>query len=131
MRKRKKFPIYENIEITDVASEGKAIAKVKTEGSDEKELVIFVRGAVPGDVIDVQITRRKKSFKEGIPVKFHKYSTDRVEPFCEHFGVCGGCKWQQLPYEKQLFYKQKQVVDNLTRIGKVEFDDILPILPSE
>lgn len=122
-RRRIKNPIIENIEIIDVAAEGKAIAK-----SDD--MVIFVSHAVPGDMVDLRIIKKKKNYSEGIPVKFHKYSADRIEPVCKHFGVCGGCKWQQLPYEKQLFYKQKQVVDNLTRIGKTELPEIRKIISS-
>jgi len=121
---RKNLPLYENVKIVDVGAEGKAIAKVD-------DLVIFLTHAVPGDVADIQITKKHRRFCEGRAVKFHEYSSDRMEAFCEHFGVCGGCKWQNLPYEKQLFYKQKQVADQLTRIGKVELPEILPIFGSE
>ncbi len=123
-RKRKPFPVLENIEITDVAAEGKAIAKVDN-------LVIFVPYVVPGDVVDLQIRRKKHSYAEAEAVRFHKLSPLRTEPFCKHFGVCGGCKWQCLPYEQQLSYKQKQVVDNLTRIGKVTLPEVSPILGSK
>lgn len=123
-RKKKPLPLLENITITDVAAEGKAIAKVDN-------LVIFVPYAVPGDVVDLQIKRKKHSYAEAEVVKFHQYSDKRVKPFCKHFGVCGGCKWQCLSYEDQLFYKQKQVVDNLTRIGKIEFPEVTPILGSK
>ncbi len=123
-RKRKPFPVLENIEITDVAAEGKAIAKVDN-------LVIFVPYVVPGDVVDLQIRRKKHSYAEAEAVRFHKLSPLRTEPFCKHFGVCGGCKWQCLPYEQQLSYKQKQVVDNLTRIGKVALPEVSPILGSK
>lgn len=123
-RRRKQLPVLENIEIIDVAAEGKSIAK-------KDDLVIFVTNVIPGDVVDIQVTRKKKSFMEGRPVKFHKYSDKRVDAKCEHFGVCGGCKWQNLPYEDQLFYKQKQVVDNLERLGQVELPAINPILGSE
>ncbi len=123
-RKKKPLPLLENILITDVAAEGKAIAKVDN-------LVIFVPYAVPGDVVDLQIRRKKHSYAEAEAVKFHKYSEQRAQPFCQHFGVCGGCKWQCLPYEEQLRYKQKQVEDNLTRIGKVELPKIQPILGSK
>jgi len=121
--KENKFPLLEKVEITDVGSEGKAIAKVN-------DLVIFVTGAVPGDVVDVKITLRKKNYREGVAQKFYKYSAVREKPFCEHFGICGGCKWQNLPYEQQLFYKQKEVVAQLQRIGKVEIPQVSPILPS-
>lgn len=123
-RKKKPLPLLENITITDVAAEGKAIAKVDN-------LVIFVPYAVPGDVVDLQIKRKKHSYAEAEVVKVHQYSDKRVKPFCEHFGICGGCKWQCLSYEDQLFYKQKQVVDNLTRIGKVEIPEVSPILGSK
>lgn len=110
-RKKKQLPILEKVTITDVAAEGKAIARVN-------DMVVFVPFVAPGDVVDIQLTRKKNSYAEGKPVYFHEYSAKRAEPFCEHFGVCGGCKWQHLPYEEQLYYKQKQVYDNLTRIGK-------------
>ena len=122
-RKRKPLPILENIEITDVAAEGKAIAKVDN-------LVVFVPYAVPGDVVDLQVRKKKQSYAEAEVVRFHRYSPRRIQPVCQHFGVCGGCKWQCLPYEDQLRYKQKQVVDNLTRIGKVELPPVQPILGS-
>lgn len=123
-RKKKPLPLLENITIIDVAAEGKAIAKVDN-------LVIFVPYAVPGDVVDLQIKRKKHSYAEAEVVKVHQYSDKRVKPFCKHFGICGGCKWQCLSYEDQLFYKQKQVVDNLTRIGKVEIPEVSPILGSK
>lgn len=123
-RKKKPLPLLENITITDVAAEGKAIAKVDN-------LVIFVPYAVPGDVVDLQIKRKKHSYAEAEVVKVHQYSDKRVKPFCKHFGICGGCKWQCLSYEDQLFYKQKQVVDNLMRIGKVEIPEVSPILGSK
>ena len=112
-RKRKELPLLEKVEITDVAAEGKAIAKVN-------DLVIFVPYVVPGDVVDLQIKRKKHHYAEAEAVKFHQYSPVRAVPFCQHYGVCGGCKWQVLPYSEQIKYKQKQVTDNLTRIGKVE-----------
>ena len=114
----------EKVTITDVAAEGKAIARVN-------DLVIFVPFVAPGDVVDIQLTRKKNSYAEGKAIRFHEYSDKRAEPFCEHFGVCGGCKWQHLRYEEQLRYKQKQVYDNLARIGKVEIEEKLPILGSE
>lgn len=123
-RKKKELPLIENVEIVDVAAEGKAIAKVD-------DLVVFIPYVVPGDVIDLQITRKKNKYAEGKPVRFISYSPNRTEAFCEHFGICGGCKWQVLPYAEQLKYKQKQVEDNLTRIGKIELLDIHHILGSE
>lgn len=123
-RKKKQLPIYENIEIQDVAAEGKALVRID-------ELVVFVPYVVPGDIVDLKVTRKKHHYAEAIAVKFHKYSDKRAEPFCEHFGVCGGCKWQCLPYEEQIRYKQKQVMDNLTRIGKVELPECSPIIGSK
>ncbi len=123
-RKKKPLPLLENITITGVAAEGKAIAKVDN-------LVVFVPYAVPGDVVDLQVRRKKHSYAEAEVVRFHHYSENRVEPFCPHFGVCGGCKWQCLPYAEQLRYKQQQVTDNLTRIGKVELPEVSPILGSK
>lgn len=123
-RSKKPLPLLENITITDIAAEGKAIAKVDGR-------VVFVPYVVPGDVVDLQIRRKKHSFAEAEAVKFHQYSDLRAEPFCPHFGVCGGCKWQCLPYDRQLHYKQKQVMDNLTRIGKVELPECSPILGSK
>ncbi|WP_165040881.1 23S rRNA (uracil(1939)-C(5))-methyltransferase RlmD [Dysgonomonas sp. ZJ709] len=123
-RKKKDNPIVENVEIIDVAGEGKAIAKMDN-------MVIFVPFVVPGDIVDLQLNRRKKNYAEGKVLRFEKYSDMRVDAFCEHFGTCGGCKWQILPYEEQLKFKQKQVTDNLTRIGKVDLPEIMPILGSE
>lgn len=123
-RKKKELPLLEKVTITDVAAEGKAVAKVN-------ELVIFVPYVVPGDVVDLQVKRKKNHYAEAVVVKFHEKSPLRTEPFCSHFGVCGGCKWQCLSYEEQLKYKQKQVFDNLTRIGKVELPGFRPILGSE
>lgn len=123
-RKKKELPLLEKVTITDVAAEGKAVAKVN-------ELVVFVPYVVPGDVVDLQVKRKKNHYAEAVAVKFYEKSPLRVEPFCSHFGVCGGCKWQCLSYEEQLKYKQKQVFDNLTRIGKVELPEFRPILGSE
>ena len=122
-RNRNRKPLLENIEIVKLAAEGKAIAKV-----DDK--VVFVTNVIPGDVVDVQVTKKRKSYMEGHPVVFHKYSDLRVDAFCEHFGVCGGCKWQNLPYEEQLKFKQQEVLDNLSRIGKIDLPEANPILPS-
>ncbi|MDO4180560.1 MAG: 23S rRNA (uracil(1939)-C(5))-methyltransferase RlmD [Bacteroidales bacterium] len=123
-RKKKELPLLEKVTITDVAAEGKALAKVN-------DLVVFVPYVVPGDVVDLQVKRKKNHYAEAVAVKFHEYASVRAVPFCEHYGVCGGCKWQCLPYEEQIKYKQKQVTDNLTRIGKIELPEISPILGSE
>ena len=123
-RNKKQLPLLEKVTITDVAAEGKAIARVN-------DMVVFVPFVAPGDVIDIQLTRKKHSYAEGKAVFFHEYSSLRAIPFCEHFGVCGGCKWQHLPYEEQIRYKHKQVIDNLTRIGKIEMEEILPIKGSK
>ena len=123
-RKRKALPLLEKVLITDVAAEGKAIAKVN-------DMVVFVPYVVPGDVVDLQVKRKKHSYAEAEAVHFHEYSPQRAVPFCEHYGVCGGCKWQILPYEDQIKYKQKQVTDNLKRIGKIELPEISPILGSK
>ena len=123
-RKKKPFTLLEGVTIIDEAAEGKAIAKVN-------DMVIFIPYVAPGDVVDVQLTKKKHSYAEGLAVRFQKYSDLRIEPFCEHFGTCGGCKWQHLPYEEQLRFKQKQVVDNLTRIGKIDIGEVKPILGSE
>jgi 23S rRNA (uracil1939-C5)-methyltransferase len=120
---RRKLPLIEHLEITDVAAEGKSIGRYN-------DMVVFVPWLIPGDIADIQVIRKRKKFMEGYPVRIQKYSSLRVDPFCEHFTVCGGCKWQHLPYEKQLDYKQKQVVDNLSRIGKVNVDSISPIKAS-
>ena len=123
-RKKKELPLLEQITITDVAAEGKALARVN-------DMVVFVPYVVPGDVVDLQVKRKKHSYAEAVAVKFHEYSPLRSKPFCKHFGVCGGCKWQCLKYEDQIRFKQKQVTDNLVRIGKVELPEISPILGSE
>lgn len=112
--------ILENVEIIDAGAEGKAVARVN-------DMVLFVPFAVPGDVCDVRIVSRKRRFFEGRAVKFHKLSDMRVNPVCSHFGICGGCKWQGMDYSRQLYYKQKQVQDNFSRIGHLEFPGILPI----
>lgn len=123
-RKKKELPLLEGITITGVAAEGKAIARVDN-------LVVFVPYVVPGDVVDLQIKRKKHSYAEAEAVKVHRYSDKRAIPFCQHYGVCGGCQWQVLDYSEQLKYKQQQVVDNLSRIGKVVLPEISPILGSE
>lgn len=123
MGRRGKYPVIENVRIEDVAAEGKALARVN-------EKVLFTTFAVPGDVVDIQITNKRKSYLEGYVVNYREYSPLRTTPFCEHFGMCGGCKWQNLPYSEQLKFKQKQVVDQLTRIAKVELPEISPIIGS-
>ena len=127
--KKQRYKKYENVEIIDLAIEGKAVAKVKS--GDGEELTIFVNKVVPGDIVDVQINKKKRNYQEGYPTTFHKYSEKRIEPVCEHFGTCGGCTRQSLSYADQLFYKQKQVEDTLQRIAKVEFPKIDKILASE
>ena len=121
MKKQKKKIILENVLVSDYAAEGKALAKV-----DGK--VIFISGAVPGDTADIFLTKNKKDWAEGRVQEIKTYSKERTEPFCRHFGVCGGCKWQMLPYAKQLQYKQQEVEQNLRRIGKVELPPIMPII---
>jgi 23S rRNA (uracil1939-C5)-methyltransferase len=121
LRKKNKNIVLENIRVEDYAAEGRSLARV-----DGK--VIFIENAVPGDVVDILLLKSRKDWAEARPLAFHSYSTDRVEPFCSHFGVCGGCQWQMLPYEKQLEYKQRQVKDNLQRIGKITLPEMLPII---
>jgi 23S rRNA (uracil1939-C5)-methyltransferase len=121
--KRKDLLLLEKVRISDIASEGNAIARVEN-------LVVFVPMLIPGDVVDIRIIRKRKKYLEGIPVKFHEYSKDRIKPLCLHFGVCGGCKWQHLPYNLQLQYKEKQVKDSLIRISKTELPEVNPILGS-
>lgn len=118
------MPLLENIEITGFAAEGKALARVD-------DMVVFVPFAAPGDVADLQVVRRKHHYCEARAVKFHTYSPWRVEPVCPHFGICGGCKWQHLMYAKQLLYKEQQVVDSLTRIGKIPLPEVSPIIGAE
>lgn len=122
-RKRRELPIVENLEITGIAAEGKSLGRWN-------EMVVFVPFGAPGDVVDVQLTKKRHSFAEGKIVKMHTSSPMRVEPFCEHYGVCGGCKFQHIPYEEQLKYKQQQVEDALQRIAKVQLPAINPILGS-
>jgi 23S rRNA (uracil1939-C5)-methyltransferase len=122
--RKKKFPLLEDVEITDIGSEGKAVARVN-------DKVLFIPLLLPGDIVNVQVTRKKKKYLEGRVESFVKYSELRIKPFCKHFGTCGGCKWQHLPYDKQLFYKQKQVKDNLERLSHVQIPHIQKIIPSE
>ena len=122
-RRKKELPILENITITDIAAEGKSLARVN-------DMVVFVPFTVPGDVVDLQVRRKKHHYCEAEVIRFIEYSKVRVKPMCEHFGICGGCKWQNLPYEEQLKFKQQQVFDQLTRIGKIELPEFNPILGS-
>lgn len=121
---RKRKPAIENLEIVDVAAEGKAIGRYN-------DMVVFVPQVIPGDVVNIQVNKMRKNYMEGFVTKLVTPSPLRVTPFCQHFGVCGGCKWQHLPYELQLQYKHKQVVDQLTRIGHIDLSEITPILGSE
>ena len=121
----------EGLTINSVAAEGKSVARAKLSPDAEKELVIFIPYGAPGDVADVQIDRKKHSFAEGHIVQLHEKSPMRVEPKCRHFGVCGGCRWQHISYAGQLEFKRQQVVDALTRIGKVEFPQVNKTLGSE
>ena len=122
--KKKNLPVFEHVEISGVAAEGKALVRIN-------DIVTFVPNCVPGDIVDLQITKKKHSFMEAKVLRVVEPSKVRCEARCKHFGVCGGCKWQILPYSEQLKYKQQQIVDNLTRIGKIELPEISPILGSE
>lgn len=123
-RKRKELPVVEGVEITGVAAEGKSIARVD-------DMVVFIPYGAPGDVVNIKLDKKKRSYAEAHIVEMVKPSERRVEPMCEHFGTCGGCKWQHIPYEDQLRYKREQVVDALTRIAKVEIPEVNPTLGSE
>lgn len=122
--KIKNLPVFEKVEITAAAAEGKSLARIDN-------MVVFVANAVPGDVADIRITKKSRRFLEGTAVKFHELSPQRVKPLCIHFGVCGGCKWQFLDYQWQLHYKQQQVIDALTRIGKIALPEVSPIVGSK
>ena len=122
-RKRKDLPIIENVEIVDVAAEGKSLARVD-------DMVVFVPFGAPGDIVDLKLDKKRKSYGEAHIVAMKKPSEIRVEPFCQHFGVCGGCKWQHIPYEYQLKYKRQQVVDALERIAKVDLPEVMPAMGS-
>jgi len=124
VRRKKKNIVLEKVLVEDYAAEGKSIARV-----DGK--VVFIERVVPGDVIDIRLFKSKKDWAEGYPLQFHSFSKERTEPFCQHFGVCGGCQWQMLPYDKQLFYKRQQVEDNLKRIGKIELPEIPAVLGAD
>ncbi|SDS79631.1 23S rRNA (uracil1939-C5)-methyltransferase [Maribacter dokdonensis] len=125
MRKKKKRLVFENVTVTDAAAKGKTIGKAP----DGR--VIFLNNTVPGDVVDVQTTKKRKAYFEGTAINFHSLSNKRVDPVCQHFNVCGGCKWQDMGYEHQLFYKQKEVENNLKRIGHLDLPELTPILGSE
>jgi 23S rRNA (uracil1939-C5)-methyltransferase len=122
--KKKRNIILENLEVTAYAAGGKSIAKL--EGK-----VVFIEGAVPGDHVDVRLSKNKKDWAEGKAIRVRKYSEERVSAFCTHFGVCGGCKWQMLPYEKQLKYKQEEVADQMKRIGKIDLPEMMPIVGAD
>lgn len=124
MRKKKPLPIIENVEIVDVAAEGKSIAKID-------DMVVFIPYGAPGDIVDIKLDKKKKSFAEAHIERLVRPSEIRIEPFCEHFGVCGGCKWQHLPYDFQLKFKRQQVVDALQRIAKVEIPEIPTTIGSD
>ncbi|MBN4057926.1 23S rRNA (uracil(1939)-C(5))-methyltransferase RlmD [Olleya sp. AH-315-K02] len=124
MSRRNKKQVFTNLEVIDAGAKGKTVAKAP----DGR--VIFLPNAVPGDVVDVQTYKKRKAYYEGKAIAFHKLSSKRTEPVCEHFGTCGGCKWQHMAYEHQLYYKQKEVTNNLTRIGHIELPEVTPILGS-
>ncbi|MBT8183778.1 MAG: 23S rRNA (uracil-5-)-methyltransferase RumA, partial [Eudoraea sp.] len=121
MRKKKERKVFENIEVIDAGARGKTIAKAP----DGR--VIFLSNAVPGDIVDITTTKKRKAYFEGVATAFHTFSDKRVPPVCKHFGVCGGCKWQHMGYEHQLNYKQKEVTENLERIGHLKLPEITPI----
>ena len=123
MGRRRDLPLLEKIRITDIGAEGNAVARVEN-------MVLFVPMLIPGDVVDIQVVKKRKKYLEGKVIRFHEYSSDRIEPRCTHFGICGGCRWQHLPYDLQLKYKEKQVRDNLSRIGKIDLPEINPIIRS-
>mgnify|MGYP001316447841 CR=1 FL=1 len=123
-RRKNKHPLLEKVLIEDIAAEGKALARV-----DNK--VVFTPFAIPGDVVDIQVVRKRKSYMEGYITQYHEYSSLREKPFCEHFGLCGGCKWQNLPYTEQLKFKQRQVVDQFKRIGRIDIPEINQIIGSQ
>ena len=125
MGRKKRNLVFEELEVLDAGAKGKSIAKAP----DGK--VVFINNAIPGDIADIRTTKKKKSFYEGTATKFHKFSDKRVKPVCIHFGTCGGCKWQHMGYEHQLFYKQQEITNNLQRLGKVELPEVDPILGSK
>jgi len=121
--RKREIPLLERVRITDIGAEGNALARVDN-------LVVFVPMLIPGDIVDLKVIKKRKKYLEGRVVRFHEYSSDRIQPRCSHFGICGGCKWQHLPYSLQLKFKEKQVIDNLTRIGKIELPEINKIIGS-
>ena len=125
MRKRKTRQVFEHIDVIDAGARGKSIGKAPDGRT------VFIRNAIPGDIVDVKTTKRRKAYFEAEAIHFHHLSDKRTSPRCEHFGVCGGCKWQNMSYEHQLFYKEKEVVNNLKRIGQLELPETLPILGSK
>ena len=114
------MPLYEQVEIIDIGAEGKAIARVDG-------IVVFTTHVIPGDIVDLQVIKKREKYQEAKVVKIRTNSPDRIPPFCEHFEICGGCKWQYLAYDMQLHYKQKKVFDQIKRIGKVNMQEIMPI----
>ena len=124
MGRKKNLPLLEKVTIENVGAEGKSLARVDN-------IVVFVKEAIPGDVVDLQVFRKEGRYMEARVVNYHSYSKQRSEPFCDHFGVCGGCKWQHLPYERQLFYKHQQVEDAFRHIAGMKIPEALPILPSD
>ncbi|MEC8682471.1 MAG: TRAM domain-containing protein, partial [Bacteroidota bacterium] len=124
-RRKKSRKIFSNVLVTDAGAKGKSIAKAP----DGR--VIFISNAVPGDVVDIQTMKQRKAYYEGKAIKIHEYSPKRTEPVCKHFGTCGGCKWQNMHYDYQLEYKQREVVNNLQRLGKIDLPDITPISGSK
>jgi len=122
-RKKRDMPLLRGVTITDIGSEGNAIARID-------DMVLFVPGMIPGDVADIKVRKKKKRYMEGVVVTLTSPSPDRIKPPCDHFGTCGGCRWQHLPYDKQLYYKEKQVRDNLTRISHTPIPEINPIIGS-
>jgi 23S rRNA (uracil1939-C5)-methyltransferase len=125
MARRNIKQVFTNVEVIDAGAKGKTVAKAP----DGK--VIFLPNAVPGDIVDIQTFKKRKAYYEGKAIAFHKLSSKRTEPVCEHFGTCGGCKWQHMAYEHQLYYKQKEVINNLTRLGHIDLPKVTPILGSE
>ena len=123
-RKRKKKVIIEDLEVYELADKGRGVAK------DPEGRVVFIERTVPGDIVDVQVSKKKKSMLQAFPIHFKKYSDIRIEPMCKHFEVCGGCTTQNIPYDKQLEFKQNNVIQVLNRIGKIYPEEIVPILPA-
>ncbi len=129
-RKKNRYPLYKKVEIEDLTIEGKAVAKVPSNNPEKGDLIIFAEDTVPGDVVDLQVKKRKRNYRLAYPTHFYSYSKDRIEPFCEHFDICGGCTRQMLPYELQLKYKMSQIRAQLERIGKIPIPEMLPIMAS-